>query len=165
MEEWAIIDIAPNFLISNEGRVRNQITGKIIKAHLNSQGYPRVNLWDEGRYFQKEVHILVAMAFIQIQEEDLDDDDLQVIPLDGNKTNVHFTNLKWGTRQENVKRSYRDGRIPRLRTWIRGDDGIAREELTGEELNENTVFRNSGKKRTKIYDADELIKQFEENQS
>lgn len=156
MEEWCIIDEAPNFSVSNYGRVHNDITGKFVKASPTRNGYLKVNLSHERHYFQRLVHILVATAFVPGREP-----GLEVIPLDGIKTNVYFGNLKWGTRQENVDRSFRDGRIPRRRVWVLNDDGVFRDEVTGEPFTEDTVFRVPKEKRNKKMLLSEWMEKWE----
>ena len=58
MELWETIKDHPNYEVSNLGKVKNAVTGRILKPH-NNNGYDRVRI--EGRLYY--VHRLVADAF------------------------------------------------------------------------------------------------------
>lgn len=58
MERWETIKDHPNYEVSNLGKVKNTVTGRILKPH-NNNGYDRVRI--EGRLYY--VHRLVADAF------------------------------------------------------------------------------------------------------
>lgn len=114
-EEWRIIEEAPDFLVSNKGRVQNREFGKILKVHNSTAGYPTVNLRFGDRYFQKGVHQVVASAFVDGKKP-----GLIVSHIDRDKTNYFPENLKWMTRQEELDRRRKAGIRPRrkLRRWI-----------------------------------------------
>lgn len=95
--------------VSNEGRVRNVKTGRVINGRLNkkNEGYRRVNINGKDEY----VHRLVAKTFY-----DCDRPNLQVNHIDGNKTNNALSNLEWVTRKENTNRAFDPGaRYPVVR--------------------------------------------------
>ena len=63
MEEiWKTIEIAPNYEVSNLGRVRNR-KGLILKPST-SHGYYHVVLMNNKKRISRNVHRLVAEAFI-----------------------------------------------------------------------------------------------------
>lgn len=128
-EEWRIVDIAPNYLISDQGRVQNRTSGKIIKQRL-SKGYPTVNLNDNGRMFQQGVHQLVAAAFVEGKQP-----GLVVNHIDGDKTNSSPENLEWITQSENVIHAVKAGL--RQTVIVRGVDGRRMERYS-------TVFKLPG---------------------
>ena len=109
MEQWMTIIEQPNYEVSNEGRVRNIKTGRIIKNSLqhhrkkpNHSVYYRVCL----RGIVYMVHRLVAEYFCHKPE------GCNVIHhIDNNGLNNHYTNLIWTTQSHNVKMSYQDGLI------------------------------------------------------
>lgn len=87
------------YSINENGYVRNDITGKLIKGDINSSGYYRVCLYNKNhkpskqRFFR---HRLVAIHFI--------DNPLnleEVNHIDGDKSNNSRDNLEWVSRKEN----------------------------------------------------------------
>jgi hypothetical protein len=118
MEEWEIIEEAPDFLVSNLGRVMNRTMGKIIKPYISSDGYPEVNLVVNGEdrsviRFQRSVHRLVANAFVNGKSE-----GLVVKHIDGDNTNNRSENLKWVTRKESTAYSRERGFGRKLKRWV-----------------------------------------------
>lgn len=84
---WTTIKKLPNYEVSNEGKVRNRRTMRILNPYLNRPGgYPKVRLNDRKQYY---VHTLVADNFYArgVQEGDI------VLHTDGNKLNNHVSNL------------------------------------------------------------------------
>jgi len=62
-EYWVAIDLLPNYVVSNYGRVVNVRTQRELKACPNGKGYPTVKLYHNGVPHQVYVHRLVAKAF------------------------------------------------------------------------------------------------------
>ena len=90
-EEFKIIKDHENYSISNLGNVKNNKTGLILRQSLR-KGYKKVNLNNKT----KEVHRLVALAFIPNLEN-----KRCVDHIDTNKTNNNMSNLRWATMDEN----------------------------------------------------------------
>lgn len=103
-ERWYPVENYPNYHVSDEGRVKNHTTGRILKACPDSYGYPQVILSNRGNKKAHLVHRLVAKAFV-----DGFDDSLQVNHRDGDKTNNHSYNLEWVTPSENLLHAYANG--------------------------------------------------------
>lgn len=91
--------------VSNFGQVRsvtrvlsngNHWRGKVRSLHLNSYGYPSVNLCLDGVCKTRNVHRLVLEAFKGIRE------GMQCCHNDGDPTNNNLENLRWGTPSENA---------------------------------------------------------------
>lgn len=102
MEEWKDIkDYEGYYQISSYGRVKNIITGNIIKGDTNNFGYQRVCLYIpvKKRFF---IHRLVALHFCSGYQ-----DGLVVNHKDGDKSNNSANNLEWVTRSENDLHAYR----------------------------------------------------------
>lgn len=104
MENWILIKDFPKYEVSNEGRVRNIVTGQILKGHDNGHGYETVTLYKDGRAYTKKIHRLVAEAFLESSH-----DHLEVNHIDGNKTNNRIENLEWCSGSENIQHAYDTG--------------------------------------------------------
>lgn len=111
MEKWKRIYIEneeTNYEISNFGRCRNikklgWKTKGILTPKLNKyNGYCSYCITLNGNKYYRYVHRLVAEYFIPNTREDRD----QVNHKDGDKTNNHYTNLEWCTREENMKHCF-----------------------------------------------------------
>ena len=94
MQEWKKIKGFENYSVSNDGEVRNDRTGRILKPYLSTSGYYQVMM---GRKTVPQyIHRLVAIAFISNP-----DNKKQVDHIDGNKRNNCISNLRWVTASEN----------------------------------------------------------------
>ncbi|MHB9005282.1 MAG: NUMOD4 motif-containing HNH endonuclease [Coriobacteriia bacterium] len=95
--------------VSTLGEVRRphrKKTGKPGQPLSNSvhQGYPRVVLYRDGRRHTRNVHRLVALAFLGAPEP-----GVEVCHKDGDRMNPRLENLRWGTRSSNVLDAVRHG--------------------------------------------------------
>jgi hypothetical protein len=91
--------------VSIHGRVRSwkrhrglpgrREESRLLKPGL-VRGYPKVNLWKNGRQKTVKVHVLVLTAFIGPCPH-----GLECCHADGNYINNHLTNLRWDTRSVN----------------------------------------------------------------
>ena len=133
-EKWVQIcqiqgyeDVREWYWISNsdEDKVINRNTGKILKVRLNNKGYKRVNLRTiDGKRKTCKIHILKAKAFL-----------FGPNPLSANvvrhlndvKTDNRLENLAFGTMSDNMKDCIRNGNY-NYEGSIKG--GIARAKIT-----------------------------------
>lgn len=105
-EIWKNIRESKNrYSISNLGRVRNNITGNIIKPVMFRKGYTKVNLkLGNGKEINRQVHRLVAIEFIPNPENK---------PEVNHKNGIHddnrVENLEWVTGEENRRHAYETG--------------------------------------------------------
>ena len=86
--------------VSNEGRVRNKITGKIKKPAKDKDGYLRVSLYNKEVKGTYGVHRLVAKSFIPNPNN-----YPQINHIDENKSNNSADNLEWCDCQYNIRYS------------------------------------------------------------
>lgn len=112
MEEWRTIKDFENYEISNMGRVRSlphvvtqkgsngkmvchPYDGRVMKPTI-TKGYYKIGLPKDGKYYNKQIHRLVAEAFIP------NPDNLPVVNhKDENPLNNTVENLEWCTVQYN----------------------------------------------------------------
>jgi hypothetical protein len=95
-EYWRSISEYPNYEISSVGRVRNAISGKILKQQIESNGYHRICLYKDGTRKLFYIHRLVCQEFINNP-----DNKPSVDHIDGVKTNNCISNLRWATHHDN----------------------------------------------------------------
>jgi hypothetical protein len=116
-EIWRDIEEYKGFYqVSNLGRVRSLdrnvscfkdrqgvVDGRILIPKKSRVGYLRVNLSVSSKVKTRNIHRLVANAFIP-NPENKD----QINHLDGDKTNNTTTNIIWSTCSENILHAYRE---------------------------------------------------------
>jgi hypothetical protein len=78
----------------------------LLKRQSNARGYPCVALSFSGRRGTREIHRMVALAFLTERTELQTD----VRHLDGDPSNCAADNLAWGTHRENGQDAIRHGR-------------------------------------------------------
>lgn len=102
--EWRKIKTRPNYSVSDDGEIRNDKTGRLLKLHLGTSGYYQVMLGRKTAPLY--VHRIVAEAFIENV-----DNKPQVDHINGIKTDNKVSNLRWVTVRENVYGFGHDQRI------------------------------------------------------
>ena len=100
LEEWKVIENAPNYEISNCGEVRNKITTRILKSTLVN-GYLATGLRINNKKITTFIHRLVATCFLVCPDE-----AYVVNHKDGIKTNNIIENLEWISQSANSKHAY-----------------------------------------------------------
>lgn len=87
------------FQVSSCGKIRNWLTGNILKPEVNERGYLRVATRIEGRRKNLKVHRMVAETWLEnpMKLSDVDHKSR-------NKQDNSVLNLEWTSHQENVER-------------------------------------------------------------
>lgn len=147
-ELWSPIEGAPNYHVSNMGRVR-RVAGyrcpsdRILKLRKDSDGYLLAHLSVDGRAFNGAVHRLVCTAFVGPRPTPRH----QVGHRDGCRTNNAAANLRWVTAKENADDREAHGRTARGErsgAYTR-PDRVRRGEANGmTRISEETVQRIRG---------------------
>lgn len=102
MSAWKVIIGFPDYSVSDDGRVKNNKTDKILSPYTDTNGYLSVGLYRDSKRFARRIHKLAAEAFIP---NPLDLRELN--HKDGNKQNNIIDNLEWCTRSYNMIHSTR----------------------------------------------------------
>ena len=127
--EWGHIPDFPDYMVSDQGEVHNVRTNRYLQKSRSTGGALTVNLYKNGRGYQKSVKSLVAETFVPhpppfeevpnsfgwpvVHSSRYSQAELTPttpIQLDGDETNVRADNLVWRTRSFawNYKRQFLD---------------------------------------------------------
>lgn len=96
VEVWARIEEYPRYMVSNMGRVRNDETGRVLRAASTKARYQSVGLRRGDKVCVCPIHRLVAEAFV-----DKPHGCAFVDHIDRDKTNNAASNLRWVTHAQN----------------------------------------------------------------
>lgn len=119
-EEWRVVDMAPDYEVSNLGRVRRAVdcahypAGTLHKGWTDKDGYQRALFRPNGRRIRPPFHMLVCIAFHGPRPSPIH----QVAHNDGIRTNNYADNLRWATPLENAADCIEHGNRPRGETWV-----------------------------------------------
>ena len=97
-EVWAFHPQLENIVVSNTGKVKNYLTGKILKQRKNAGKYNVCSIRINKKTKSFIVSRLVAQTFL-----DYCGNEFEVNHVDGDKDNNHLSNLNWLTRNENLQ--------------------------------------------------------------
>lgn len=99
-EMWRRVEGAPDYEVSDQGRVRSYKgkSPRILRPCVNPLGYHNQTLSVGGRPLFTTAHVLVMTAFVGPRPKGMD-----IRHLDGNPANNALTNLRYGTRAENMQ--------------------------------------------------------------
>ena len=138
IEQWKLIESAPSYEVSSLGRVRNFKTKKIIAQRINRSGYYQSNLYKEGKKITREIHRLVALAFLPNEEN-----KPFVNHKNGIKTDNRVENLEWCTQAENITHAVKNR--------------LVKTKLTDEQAKEIFNSQLSHRKLAKLYNITNSI--------
>ena len=97
---WKTIKQNENYSINENGEVKNNISGKILKSFINKKsGYKIIDLWRNNKCKKIALHRFIAETFIPnpLHKPTVDHKD-------GNRLNNSIDNLRWATYQEQNSR-------------------------------------------------------------
>lgn len=105
----------PGYEVTEDGRVYSTTSNwrgygkRELAQDPNTDGYPSVRLYINGKRTRMSVHRLVARCYLPARPTL----SHEVRHLDGDKNNNHRRNLAWGTRKDNADDRERHGRTSR----------------------------------------------------
>lgn len=106
MEEWRNCEFDERYMISNFGNIKRILVSgdeRILKPSVLNKGkthpYYYIQVSKMGKRKNYLIHRLVALAFC---EGHCDTNNI-CDHIDRNTFNNHYTNLRWGTQQDNMK--------------------------------------------------------------
>lgn len=111
-EIWKSVIGFENYEVSSHGQVRlaksfKQFpSGYILKQGNSHDGYKKIALTKNRKYYYFKVHRLVAINFLKKSEYKL------VLHNDGNPKNNTVSNLRWGNHSQNSKDRSKHGTVP-----------------------------------------------------
>jgi hypothetical protein len=97
-ETWKQINGFSNYFVSSNGRVKNTVSGRILKHHGNGNGYQRVDLCKNGQKNKYTVHRLVLEMFLGPCPDGEEADHIDRI-----RDNNTVSNLRWVPRSKNSR--------------------------------------------------------------
>lgn len=106
-ERWLPIPGFDGYEVSDLGRVMSykSKTPRLLKLHLNTNGYIHAGIYRDAKMCFRTVHGLVALAFLGPRP-----DGLVIRHLDGDPTHNALSNICYGTHRENALDTVRHGR-------------------------------------------------------
>lgn len=94
----------PHIYVTKEGHIYDDVLNRYPKISYSGNSYPGVCIGGKD----KKLHRILAETFID-KPENIDDKDLIVNHLDGNKHNYLLSNLEWTTYSGNLEHAYKNG--------------------------------------------------------
>jgi NUMOD4 motif len=98
-ENWSPIEDFPGYSVSDQGRVRTDKSGRILRLSENQFGLLQVGMMRDGEQRHRSVPLLVAKAFLPEFAGPFD----TPINLDGDRHNNRVDNLVWRPRWFAIK--------------------------------------------------------------
>jgi DNA-binding CsgD family transcriptional regulator len=132
---WREVD--HRYEVSDDGQLRNRMTGHTRRPGPARDGYCRTVLCHDGKRTSVYVHILVARAFLGPKALNHDD----VHHIDGNKANNRAENLRWVSRSENLNSLHQSGYVaPRAF----GERNAKMMEMVSQGMSQRKIARHFG---------------------
>lgn len=109
-EQWRVVPNWP-YSVSDQGHVRSDRYGRLLRPTLRPTGYLQVSLAHRNEQWQPFVHQLVLLAFVGPAPE-----GMECCHGNGVRTDNRLSNLRWDTRLANAADATAHGTGPGART-------------------------------------------------
>lgn len=106
-EHWKQWKDSP-YEVSSKGQIRRKGSGETRKPRDDDRKHQRVNLTWDGKREEPPIHQMVMELFGPPKPQGK---NIVVLHKDNDGTNNAISNLRWGTRSENVQQAHDDGLI------------------------------------------------------
>ena len=100
-----MVDYEELYLVSDDGRVKSQRTGRIL-ANRSIKGYSYVALYRDGQRKECPVHVLMLEAFVGPCPPGMETFHVNDVQWDN-----RIENLRWDTHSENMLNTFRVRRL------------------------------------------------------
>ena len=112
MEEWKIITNYPQYSVSNQGKIKNNRTQRILKPALRN-GYDAITLCKNNTKKTYHIHSIVANQFLTMPSNEI---KYVINHKNEIKTDNRLENLEYITQSENIRHSYKSSRSITINT-------------------------------------------------
>ena len=107
IKELTAYDCADGYTIGEDGTVYHN--GRKLTSHLDHNGYYQIRIYNkQHRRLSVLIHRLIAFTFLDTPNDlymgGNNKSGYTVDHIDGNKINNHYTNLRWVSFYDNIKR-------------------------------------------------------------
>lgn len=99
-------DLSQQYLVSDDGQIYSLKTNKILKQHVNKNGYKTicVSIGTRKNKILIRIHDAVGYNFVDGYQE-----GFEINHKNGNKQDNNATNLEWVSHQDNIIHSWKTG--------------------------------------------------------
>lgn len=139
-DELVAVPGYPGVYATQDGRIYEAMRDRLVER----VPYQQVTLSDKHKRKNVYVHRLVALAFNGTPTAE----KYLVRHLDGNPSNNHASNLKWGNHRENHEDAIKHGRINRA--ILKTGNGKFQRRLTTTDVAEVWILTQEGAKRKQL---------------
>lgn len=111
---WTVINNYPNYSVSTDGEIKNNLTDRVLKKHIRN-GYYAICLSNNNIKKTFNIHNIVANTYL---DRNIIDDKLVVNHINENKLDNRLSNLEFVTYSYNTKFSSNSARTKNQESFV-----------------------------------------------